>query len=66
MSRQERLKSALRDNLKRRKEQARGRAQTIDHDPEQTEPRPPAETPAGSGNDGSNKALRDVADAHDA
>lgn len=63
MSRQERLKSALRDNLKRRKEQARGRAQTIDHDPEQTEPRPPVETPAGSEND---NALRDVADAHDA
>ena len=30
MSRQDRLKAALRDNLKRRKAQARGRAQTAD------------------------------------
>nr|WP_183501763.1 hypothetical protein [Methylobacterium brachythecii] len=44
MSRQERLKSALRDNLKRRKEQARGRTQAADNGTEQAgEPKPPAE-----------------------
>jgi hypothetical protein len=46
MSRQERLKSALRDNLKRRKEQARGRAQTTeDGAGHAEEPKPPADKP---------------------
>ena len=48
MSRQERLKSALRDNLKRRKEQARGRARTAETDTEQAgEAKPPTEKSDG-------------------
>jgi hypothetical protein len=49
MSRQERLKSALRDNLKRRKEQARGRAQTTDGAERPDAPKSPAQKDDGEG-----------------